>query len=102
MDKKVKKIIREVLRPLKYQEIYLFGSRARGDHSAASDYDLLVVLKESLPKQEKMRLCAIGRQALAELGIDGDIVIKSFEEIEYYRDKVGHVVRQALKEGVAL
>lgn len=31
--------------------IYLFGSRARGDQRAASDYDLLVVIPDDAPEE---------------------------------------------------
>lgn len=31
------------------EEIWLFGSRARGDHAQDSDFDLLVVLPDGLP-----------------------------------------------------
>ena len=34
--------------------------------------------------------------------IDADIIIKSKDEVEYYKDKIGSVVRSALKEGVPL
>ncbi|HYE00012.1 MAG TPA: nucleotidyltransferase domain-containing protein [Alphaproteobacteria bacterium] len=31
--------------------VYLFGSRARGDHRADSDYDILVVVEDGAPKR---------------------------------------------------
>ena len=33
------------------RRVYLFGSRARGDHHADSDHDLLVVLDDDAPRE---------------------------------------------------
>ena len=33
------------------EEIWLFGSRARGDHRADSDWDLLAVLPDDAPEE---------------------------------------------------
>ena len=49
-----------------------------------------------------MNRSAALRRALADEGIDADIIIKSHDEVEYYRDKIGSVVRMAVLEGVAL
>lgn len=38
-------IVRRLVAALHPQRIYLFGSRARGDHRADSDYDMLVVVQ---------------------------------------------------------
>ncbi len=102
MNRKIKKIIRQVLQPLDYQSIYLFGSRARGDFSEKSDYDLLVILKDSLTVAEKMRFSAQARREFAKRGIDADVIIKSSEEMETSKARIGSVVREALREGVAL
>jgi predicted nucleotidyltransferase len=46
--------------------IYLFGSRARGNHTAGSDYDLLVVVPDDTPRERRKsarayeRLCGTG------------------------------------------
>ncbi len=34
--------------------------------------------------------------------IDSDIIIKSKDEADYYKDKIGSMVKSALSEGVAL
>ena len=33
--------------------IVLFGSRARGDNSEQSDYDILIITKETIPQRQK-------------------------------------------------
>lgn len=98
----LKKQIRDAFSDVNYRTIILFGSRARGDAALLSDCDLLVILNEHLSAPEKIRLSSILRQKLAQKGIDADIILKSPEEVEYYKDKIGNVVRSALQEGIVL
>ena len=79
--------------------IILFGSRARGDASAHSDVDLLVVLA----KVENTRRAAVDiRRALTDLPVGKDIVVTSPDEIALRGDRVGSVLRPALREGKVL
>jgi predicted nucleotidyltransferase len=83
----------ERFRPLR---IVLFGSRARGEATAASDVDLLVVL----PAVADKRQAAIAmRRALADLPLAKDIVVTTPEEIARRGTVVGTVLRRALREG---
>ena len=102
IKKNVGNLLKEMLRGINYKEIILFGSRARGDYSKKSDYDILIVMKNNLTIREKMELSSILRKKLAKEEIDADIVIKSKEELNYYRTKIGSVVREVLKEGIRL
>ena len=102
IKKNVGNLLKEMLRGINYKEIILFGSRARGDYSKKSDYDILIVMKNNLTISEKMELSSILRKKLAKEEIDADIVIKSKEELNYYRTKIGSVVREVLKEGIRL
>lgn len=83
-------------------EIYLFGSRARGDFSSNSDYDILISLRKKLGIKEKIKLFTKLRRVLAKKRYNVDIVIKSTDEINYYKNKIGHIVRSALREGILL
>lgn len=102
IKKNVGNLLKEVLQGINYKEIILFGSRARGDYSEKSDYDILIVMKNNLTIREKMELSSLLRKKLAKEEIDADIVIKSKEELNYYRTKIGSVVREVLKEGIRL
>ena len=95
-------MLKETFGKLDYEKIILFGSRAKGEFSEVSDYDILIIVQKNLAIEEKMRLLVRLRKELAKKGIDADIIIKSKDEVEYYKDKIGSVVRTALKEGVAL
>ncbi len=102
MNGKIERMLKETLQNLNYEKIILFGSRARGDFSEESDYDILIVLQDSISIREKMESSAKLRREIAKMGIDADIIIKSREEVEYYKNKIGSIVRNALREGVAL
>jgi predicted nucleotidyltransferase len=68
---------------VKLSQIILFGSRARGDYSKFSDYDFLIVTKDTFPIKEKMKIAASIRTALAELYVSVDVIINSEEEIAH-------------------
>lgn len=84
------------------KDIILFGSRARGDFDENSDYDLLIILNEALNMKEKIEVSEAIRTELAIQFISSDIIIKSSTEADYYREKIGSVVREAFKDGVVL
>lgn len=80
-------------------QIILFGSYARGEATAHSDIDLLVVFPELSSKRE---MTISIRGILADLPVAKDIVVTTPAEIEEYGDLVGRVLRPALREGKVL
>jgi len=83
-------------------QVYLFGSRARGDFSSGSDYDIMIVSGKRLGMKKKIGLFTKLRRVLAKERYNVDIVIKSTDEVNYYKSKPGHIVRSALREGIIL
>ena len=102
MDERTHKLLKDAFDDLAYESAILFGSRARGDFVDGSDYDVLVITRSRLTIREKMNRSAALRRKLADEGIDADIILKSRDEVDYYRDKIGSVVRMAVQEGVVL
>lgn len=102
VNKKIQKFLKQVLSDFNCEKIILFGSRARGDFSKGSDYDILIIVERTLSIEEKMKLSTHLRKELAKKEIDADIILKSRAEVEYYKNKIGSVVRTALKEGVTV
>lgn len=100
----IKEIIERIFREAKIEieKLILFGSRARGDYQKYSDWDLLIVTKKELSRKEKQKIAHLIRKELAEHFIDGDIIIKSEEEIKRRKDVIGSIIKSALKEGVLL
>jgi nucleotidyltransferase-like protein len=82
---------------LKPRAIWLFGSRARGDARADSDFDLLVVLPDGLPGE------AYDFQRVAEpvvaCGLAYDIVPCSWGEFQKEQNESGTLVNKAVTEG---
>ena len=54
-DKKLKNFIDQLRKRFgrNLKKIILFGSRARGDHSEESDYDLLLIFEKVTPEMKK-------------------------------------------------
>ncbi|MCG2711685.1 MAG: nucleotidyltransferase domain-containing protein [Candidatus Omnitrophica bacterium] len=84
------------------KRVILFGSRARGGHNKFSDYDILVIVKDTLDIKDKMDLSKKIREALAVKLIGADVLIKSLKEVDYYKNRVGSIVKAAMTEGVVL
>jgi len=87
---------------ISFESIILFGSRARGDYNEDSDYDILIVTEETFPFKEKIRISEAVRDRVVKLHIPSDIIIRSHEEVDYFRDKINSVVRDAIQEGIVL
>ncbi|MEO0277864.1 MAG: nucleotidyltransferase domain-containing protein [candidate division WOR-3 bacterium] len=87
---------------VKVTKIILFGSRARGDQTRKSDWDLLIVVDRNLSRSEKIRLGHLVRKELANQLIPCDILIRSSDEIEQRRQVIGSVIKTAFSEGVPL
>lgn len=104
MKEKIKSHILMVLGEMgiSVEKIILFGSRARGDFSRFSDYDILLIVDRTFTTKEKMVISERVRDSMVKLHIPIDIIVKSEEEIAYYRNKIGSIVREALKEGVSI
>ena len=77
-------------------QVILFGSYARGEATAHSDIDLLVVFAEIADKREKTITI---REILADLPVAKDIVVTTPTEIAEYGNLIGRVLRPALQEG---
>jgi len=83
-----------VMRP---EEVWLFGSRARGDHVADSDWDLLVVLPDCTPSP--WSLVGDAHVAKGGTGIGADIVPTTRSAFLECRDLVGTASFIATREG---
>lgn len=99
VEQRITQVVRETVRA---EAIYLFGSRSRGDARADSDFDILVVVAGQFERGELIRFATLCRQRLAAHDIDADVLVKSNTEVRDYADKLGSVVYEALKSGVAL
>jgi predicted nucleotidyltransferase len=92
-------LVRRLTERYPLSKIVLFGSRARGDASASSDVDLLLVLPEAANKRQ---IAVEARRLLADLPVSKDIIVTTPAEIERDGDLIGGILRPALREGTNL
>lgn len=95
-DQAVAAAIRALAEGAHPQKIVLFGSYARGDATADSDLDLLVI-EDEVPDRarEMVRL----RRLLRPLRIPADVLVYSAEEVQRWGSQPGSALYWALREG---
>ena len=100
---KTDKIVREFVKRVKggfgAEKIIFFGSRARGDHLATSDYDFIVVSGRFRGIHFLSRPAAVYR-AVLDLPASFDIICYTPEEFERKKRQLG-MVREAVMQGTA-
>lgn len=83
--------------------VLLFGSRANGNEDAKSDFDILIITKQTYPPYEKIGWCSkIDKALVKSIQAPVDVLLNSEEEISIKRELPGHIIRWAMKEGVYL
>lgn len=97
------RIVDAIVKEADPEQIYLFGSYARGQAGEDSDLDLLIIEKDGFGPTRSRR-SEMGRlwRALARFRVPKDILVYTPEEIARWRDSKYHVIAHALKEGKLL
>ena len=85
--------------------LILFGSRARGDFTEASDADVAIVLEGPIEHPYRVKCDVI--DATYDLFLDSGIIIQPWPLREHWLDApqaspYPHVVRAVLREGIRL
>ena len=84
-------------------QVLLFGSRARGEFSEDSDYDLLIITGETFDPRTKMNWESKIRKALINaLNMPFDVIIQSEKEVSEKKNLSRHIVYYAMKEAVEI
>ncbi|HET7291726.1 MAG TPA: nucleotidyltransferase domain-containing protein [Vicinamibacteria bacterium] len=89
-------IVRRIVAVAQPDRIILFGSAARGELGPDSDIDLLVI-KAGVPHRGRLEQEIY--MNLSGVGIGVDVVVATPEDVEYLRDRVGSIIKPALREG---
>ena len=95
-DAGLTEILRRLVAAYRPERVYLFGSRGRGDPSADSDYDLLIVVPDDAvgPRRRGRLAC----EALRGTGLAVDAIVCSrtwFEDRRHLRASLpGTVLRE--------
>jgi len=83
-------------------KVILFGSRARQDNMHDSDYDILLIIDQTLKPEDKLPYCTQIRKYLLNYGVFSDILIQSDKEIEIKKQLTGHIIKTIMNEGKAI
>ena len=99
IDAIVATMVERIAERFEPERIILFGSHARGDATAWSDVDLLVVMPDGTDRRE----AAVSmRRALRSVPIAKDIVVTTPDHIARRGHIIGTVLLPALREGKVL
>ena len=99
-DANLAELVRRLAEHFKPRRIYLFGSRARGDHGPDSDYDLLVLVDGI--REPDQRLSRQAYKLAWELGTSADILVWPFDLFERRRHLRASLPGTVLAEGKLL
>jgi predicted nucleotidyltransferase len=83
----------------KIRRVILYGSRARGTASPASDFDLLVIEADPVSKWDEMQRL---RSAMRHLPYPIDVWVMGEMEFEETKNVIGGLAHPAHKYGVVL
>jgi len=92
----LKEAVRRIINNFNPDKIILFGSYAYGHPTVDSDMDIMIVMDTD----EKPHKRAVSvRKVLKGIGIPKDIIVKTPEEFERFKDIVGTIVYPAAHKG---
>ena len=93
LDEAVRRLV-DAFRP---EQIYLFGSRARGDSREDSDYDFMVIVADSdLPPHRRAQHA---HRALRGVHVAADILVWTRHEFDHFLPVPGSLAATILREG---
>lgn len=92
----LQRITARIVKRFHPEKVILFGSQARGDTTADSDLDLLVVMDFEGSKLDKM---VEVREVLNGISVPTDILITTPDDFAWRKDVVGTIEWPAFHEG---
>ncbi len=92
----IKEAVKRIIDEFNPEKIILFGSYAYGHPSPDSDMDLLIVMNTDIKPHKRSVLI---RKALKGIGIPKDIIVKTPEEFERFKDVIGTIIYPAAHKG---
>ena len=95
-EERIREIAQMIGREFRPRGIILFGSYARGDQTADSDIDLLVIFPQEVDKAaEAVKI----RRAIGRINTGVDVVVSSTQEVAEWEGVKGSLYYYARKEG---
>ena len=79
------------------EEIYLFGSHARGTATSESDFDLMVIVSTS--DERVIRRDHRAQRCLGRLPVSADVLVRTRSEVNRVRNVRGSLTEEVLRCG---
>ena len=99
-DQALEDFVQAIVQEVDPEQIYVFGSRARGDARPDSDVDLLVVEREPFgPQRSRWQEITRLLNLSARMRMPTDFLVYSRDEVEAWQDCRNNIIAQALAEG---
>ena len=95
----LREAVERIARRFDPERIILFGSGARGEGGPDSDADLLIVMPVTGSKRQQAVQIDL---ALEGIPIPIDLIVVTPEEVEKGRERMGTIIREAVREGKVL
>lgn len=99
VSRHIQEMVERVVTQFHPEKIILFGSHARGEGTADSDVDLLVVMDVSGSKRRQAVAIDLSLQGIP---LPADIIVVTPRELMAHRDAIGSIIREAAHEGKVL
>lgn len=95
-QEQINEIADRIVEKFKPQKIILFGSYANGTPTDESDLDLMIIKDSDLASRQQNRTV---RKILSDLGVPVDVIVKTPDEFQTYKDIIGTIIYPANKFG---
>ena len=99
IETSLKEAVDRIIKRFNPEKIILFGSYAYGKPTMDSDIDLMIVMDTD---EKPHKRAVLIRKALKDIGIPKDIIVKTPQEFERFKDIVGTVIYPAAHKGKLL
>lgn len=100
----IKEIIKTEMerRGINIEDIILFGSRAKGNYKKDSDYDVYIIVDKKLSFKEMNEIITSIKWLLDLKSIPNDIIIRSKDDADYYKNFIGNISYYVNREGKSI
>ncbi len=98
----LERVVQAIVTSVQPDGVILFGSRARGDFRADSDFDLAILAPDGVARRRLAMRAYESLAVVADRSVAVDIVVLTPSIIAAERDLAGSIAREVSREGVSL
>ena len=96
-DPVLKQAVEALAEVFQLEKVFLFGSRAKGDHSQDSDYDLLLVVEDT--EEDRFMRELKGLALVRHLDASFDLFIYTKSEFDNWKNELSSIPETAMNTG---